>query len=88
MTHSETCKKGLFINPIYTVGIDKLNIKESNKILKKLYDHIFQEKYIFRHKWKKNMLIMRDNRSVMHRAEGGFEGYRMRHRNCGHDSSH
>ena len=81
MKHSETGKKALFVNPIYSVSVDKLSKKESNLIFKELYDHIFQEKYIYRHKWKKNMLIMWDNRSVMHKVEGGFEGYqRLMHR--------
>jgi len=79
--HSETGKKALFVNPIYSVGIDKIGEKKSNQILKELYDHIFQEKYIYRHKWEENMLIMWDNRSVMHKVEGGFEGYqRLLHR--------
>jgi taurine dioxygenase len=81
INHSETGKKALFVNPVYSVGVDQLSAKESNTILKKLYDHIFQEKYIYRHKWEKNMLIMWDNRSVMHRVDGGFEGYqRLMHR--------
>ena len=81
INHSETGKKALFVNPVYSVGVDQLSAKESNTILKKLYDHIFQDKYIYRHKWKKNMLIMWDNRSVMHRVDGGFEGYqRLMHR--------
>ena len=79
--HSETGKKALFVNPVYSVGIDKFNEKESNIILEELYDHTFQEKYIYRHKWNENMLIMWDNRSVMHKVEGGFEGYqRIMHR--------
>ena len=81
INHSETGKKALFVNPVYSVGVDQLSAKESNTILKKLYDHIFQEKYIYRHRWEKNMLIMWDNRSVMHRVDGGFEGYqRLMHR--------
>ena len=40
-----------------------------------------QDKYIYRHKWKEDMLIMWDNRSVMHMAEGGYDGYeRLMHR--------
>ena len=79
--HPETGKKALFINPVYSIAINQLNIKESSKILKKLYNHIFQEKYIYRHKWEKNTLIMWDNRSVMHRVDGGFQGFqRLMHR--------
>ena len=79
--HPETGKKALFVNPIYSIGIDTLDKKESNQILNEIYDHTFQEKYIYRHKWEENMLIMWDNRSVMHKVEGGFEGHqRLMHR--------
>ena len=29
---------------------------------------MIQEKYIYRHSWKKNMLVIWDNRAVLHRA--------------------
>lgn len=35
-----------------------------------------QEKFVYTHKWEKGMFIMWDNRSVLHKATGGFEGYR------------
>lgn len=36
---------------------------------------------IYRHKWEPGMLVMWDNRSVLHRATGGYEGYdRLLHR--------
>ncbi|MEE3294448.1 MAG: TauD/TfdA family dioxygenase [Pseudomonadota bacterium] len=80
-THAETRKKGLFINPVYSLGILDMPENESKRLLDYLYSHMIQEKYIFRHKWQENMLIMWDNRSVMHQAEGGYEGYkRLLHR--------
>ena len=40
-----------------------------------------QKKYIYSHSWEPNMLVMWDNRSVNHRAQGGYEGYkRLLHR--------
>ncbi|MBT3900253.1 MAG: TauD/TfdA family dioxygenase, partial [Gammaproteobacteria bacterium] len=39
------------------------------------------EKTIYKHKWQRNMLVMWDNRSVLHRATGGYEGHdRLLHR--------
>ena len=79
--HPETQKKGLFINPVYTSHICGLNEEESFLLLSKLYEHMTQEKYIYRHKWNENMLLMWDNRTVMHMAEGGYDGYdRLLHR--------
>ena len=79
--HPETQKKGLFINPVYTSHIYDFNEEESFLLLSKLYEHMTQEKYIYRHKWNENMLLMWDNRTVMHMAEGGYDGYdRLLHR--------
>ena len=76
-----TQKKGLFINPVYTSHIQGFNEEESFLLLSKLYEHMTQKKYIYRHKWKENMLLMWDNRTVMHMAEGGYDGYdRLLHR--------
>jgi len=80
-THPETQKKGLFINPVYTSHILDVTDEESFLLLSQLYEHMTQEKYIFRHKWSENMLLMWDNRTVMHMAEGGYDGYdRLLHR--------
>ena len=55
--------------------------EESDKLLNKPYSHMIQEKYIYRHSWKKNMLVIWDNRAVMHQATGGYDGYdRLLHR--------
>ena len=79
--HPETQKKGLFINPVYTSHICGFNEEESFLLLSKLYEHMTQEKYIYRHKWNENMLLMWDNRTVMHMAEDGYDGYdRLLHR--------
>jgi taurine dioxygenase len=40
-----------------------------------------QEQFQYRHQWQPNMLVMWDNRSVLHRATGGYEGHdRLLHR--------
>ncbi len=79
--HPETHKKGLFINPVYTSHILDVSDEESFLLLSTLYEHMTQEKYVFRHKWSENMLLMWDNRTVMHMAEGGYDGYdRLLHR--------
>ena len=80
-THRETGRKTLFINPVYTQKIEGLSKDESDALLFELYIHMAQDKYIFRHKWQPAMLIMWDNRTVIHMAEGGYDGYeRLLHR--------
>jgi len=79
--HLDTKRKSLFINPVYTIGIEGMDDMEAFEFLSELFEHMTQDKYIYRHKWKEDMLIMWDNRSVMHMAEGGYDGYeRLMHR--------
>ena len=80
-THKETGRKSLFINPVYTIEIAGLLKEHSDSLLFELYIHMAQEKYIYRHQWEPDMLIMWDNRTVMHMAEGGYDGHeRLLHR--------
>ena len=80
-THHETRKKSLFINQVYSIAIEGMNEKDSNDLLTFLFLHMDQDKYIYKHKWQENMLVMWDNRSVNHCAQGGYQGYqRLLHR--------
>ncbi|MFL2843902.1 MAG: TauD/TfdA dioxygenase family protein [Alphaproteobacteria bacterium] len=80
-THPETNRKSLFINPVYTIAIDGLDDDDSKLLLSELYNHMEKETYIYKHLWDPNMLVMWDNRSVNHCAQGGYEGYkRLLHR--------
>ena len=80
-THPETKKKSLFINPVYSLSINGYGKEESLRFLHELFSHLEQKKYIYSHSWEPNMLVMWDNRSVNHRAQGGYEGYkRLLHR--------
>ena len=80
-THPETNRKSLFINPVYTIAIDGLDDDESKLLLNELFTHMERDTYIYKHLWEPNMLVMWDNRSVNHCAQGGYEGYkRLLHR--------
>ena len=79
--HKDTNRKSLFVNPVYTVGIEGMTDMEAYTFLSEIFEHMTQDKYIYRHQWDADMLIMWDNRSVMHMAEGGYDGYeRLMHR--------
>ena len=79
--HPETKKECLFINPVYTINIEGLSEDESQELLWELYEHMTQDKFVYEHVWNEDMLIMWDNRTVMHQASGGYDGYdRLLHR--------
>ena len=79
--HPETKKECLFINPVYTINIEDLSEDASQQLLWELYEHMIQDQFVYEHVWKEDMLIMWDNRTVMHQATGGYDGYdRLLHR--------
>ena len=50
-------------------------------LLQELYVWQSRDEFVYRHKWEPDMLIMWDNRSVLHCATGGYEGHdRLLHR--------
>tara|TARA_B100000965_G_C19468888_1_gene703159 strand:+ start:212 stop:1045 length:834 start_codon:yes stop_codon:yes gene_type:complete len=79
--HPETKKECLFINPVYTINIEDLSEDASQQLLWELYEHMIQDQFVYEHVWNEDMLIMWDNRTVMHQATGGYDGYdRLLHR--------
>ena len=55
--------------------------EEAIPLLLELYQWQGREEFQYRHKWRPNMLVMWDNRSVLHAATGGYDGYdRILHR--------
>ena len=50
-------------------------------LLMELYHWQGSEAFQYRHRWEKGTLLMWDNRSVLHAATGGYDGYdRLLHR--------
>ena len=79
--HAETKREGVYGTIGYIIGIHDMDNNEAMKLLMELSAWQCQEEFVYKHKWKKDMLIMWDNRSVLHRATGGYEGQdRLLHR--------
>jgi taurine dioxygenase len=74
-THPASGRKTLFVNPVYTVGVEGLTETESAALLGFLFKHMLRKEFIFRHHWTAGTLAMWDNRRAMHLAEGGYEGH-------------
>ncbi len=75
-THPETGEEGLFGCIGYIIGFEGMDDGEAFTLLAELLDWQSREEFVYRHKWEPDMLVMWDNRSVLHRATGGYEGYR------------
>lgn len=75
-THPGNGRKALWVNRVYTIGIDGVDDEESKTLLDELCAHAVRDEFIYRHKWRENMLTIWDNRCVQHYADAGFDGYR------------
>ena len=73
--HPSSAKKSLYVNHVYTIGIEGLNSGESDALLNELLSASVQREFIYRHRWAPGTLALWDNRCVAHLAEGGYEGY-------------
>jgi taurine dioxygenase len=79
--HPETGRLGLFGCIGYIIGIDGLSDDASRELLFEMYEWQTRDEFVYRHRWEPDMLVLWDNRSVLHRATGGYDGHdRLLHR--------
>ena len=79
--HPVTGRPALFVNPVYTIGVEGMTEAESAALLGFLFKHMTDEAFVYRHIWRPNMLTIWDNRRALHNATGGYDGHlRVMHR--------
>jgi taurine dioxygenase len=79
--HPETGRPGLFGCLGYIIGFEGMEEAEALPLLVELYHHQSRETFHYRHPWEPDMLLMWDNRSLLHAATGGYAGHhRLLHR--------
>ena len=71
-THPETNKKILYVNSMYTKRIIDMDKKESDEILKKIFEHQERLDFTCRFKWTENAVAIWDNRSTQHQGLTDF----------------
>jgi taurine dioxygenase len=72
-THPESRRKAIYINPIRTEGIVGMAEEAALALLAELLDHSTQPQYQYRHQWRPGDLVMWDNRSLLHKANGDYD---------------
>jgi taurine dioxygenase len=75
-THPISRRKGLFVNEGFTTRIVGLTPKESDTLLRFLFDHVARPEFFVRWKWKKNDLAIWDNRLTQHYAVADYLPHR------------
>jgi taurine dioxygenase len=81
-THPVTGRKALFVNENFTTRIDGLKPRESEALLKMLYDHIATPEFHCRFAWREKSVAFWDNRCAQHRVVWDYfpavrHGYRV-----------
>lgn len=73
-THDESGRQALYCSPRFTIGIDGMDDAEAQPLLDELFSYITDRKrrWHYRHKYRDGDFVMWDNRSVCHRAVGGY----------------
>ena len=77
-THPESGKKVIFVNSLFTTRILELNNRESEDVLKFLFEHVVTVEYSCRFRWAPNSIAIWDNRSTQHKPINDyFPAHRM-----------
>jgi alpha-ketoglutarate-dependent taurine dioxygenase len=72
ITHPETGKRVLFVNPGFTSHIKDLSRAESDALLGYLYAHSVRPEYVVRYHWQPGTLGFWDNFATQHSVVGDY----------------
>jgi taurine dioxygenase len=75
-TNPATGRKALFINQDFTTRIEGVTARESETLLRFLFDHMAQPEFQVRWRWQPNTVAMWDNRWAQHCALADYFPHR------------
>jgi len=76
--HPETGRRALYIGE-KVKRFDGLTDEESRPLIDYLVRHATKPEFVYRHMWRKNDILVWDNRCTMHQALGDFDETQLRH---------
>ena len=66
--HPVTKRKSLYISPIYNDEVEGLSPQEGRKLIEELAEFAGERRFVYRHRWETDDVLMWDNRCTMHQV--------------------
>lgn len=76
ITHPESGRKVLYVNPAFTLRFDGWSAEESRPLLEYLYRHAVRPEFTCRFRWSAGSVAFWDNRATWHYALNDYHGQR------------
>ncbi len=76
--HPISGRRVLFVNPGYTVAINDLSTRESDGMLRLLFDHLNNPAFHFRHRWQESDVVIWDEHLTAHMGPFDFAPHHRR----------
>jgi taurine dioxygenase len=74
--HPETGRRALYCSLGYTIEVEGMDEQETFAFLVEVLGHATADEHVLAHHWEPGMVVLWDNRCLLHRATGGYEGHR------------
>ncbi|MBT5495522.1 MAG: TauD/TfdA family dioxygenase [Alphaproteobacteria bacterium] len=69
LTQPGSGRKGLYLDPLQTYGVEGMESVEGRALLDELSAHITRPEFVFEHTWRRGDIVLWDNCRVLHRRE-------------------
>jgi taurine dioxygenase len=69
LTQPGSGRRGLYLDPLKTYGIEGMSADDSRALLDELVAHMTNPKFIFQHQWRRGDMVLWDNCRVLHQRE-------------------